>query len=71
MSSLSCRSETQKRKHVAGLHPLDHRLELEVALALGVDAHRGAGELHELVDLGEAWVTSAAIGIAPIFCSAK
>jgi hypothetical protein len=39
---------------VRRLHPPDHRLELEVALPLGIDAGRGAGELHELADLGEA-----------------
>ena len=39
---------------VLRLHPPDHRLEVEIALALGIEARRRAGELHELVDFGEA-----------------
>src|SRR5436853_51851 len=46
--------DAELERRIFGLHAANHRLELEVALPLGIDAGGRARELDELVDLGEA-----------------
>src|SRR5581483_6423442 len=48
------KGDAKSQRRIADFYPLDHGLEIEVALALGIDAGARAGKLDELVDLGEA-----------------